>query len=368
MRAARLLAVSLAVLAAPSPARADDAIDEKRGYVAFVARPVLVLREEERKDLGVTGDTGVVIVEVVWNGPGDKAGMRRGDMLVTYKGEAVPVATGDAKDPKTQEAWSEAFSRISHTVKPGETVEVVVERKGERLTLSPVAIDKATYEEVRAAAIAKFEAEEEERLTPKAPPLSTAGPAAAATFDFEKPIPDDRSQPEEFVAMKGVWEVREEDGAGRPNHVLLQETSVDPWAICLVAGKGLAYADGTASVRFMPLEGQEDASGGLVFRAQDRKNYYVARANALENNLRVYVLKDGVRTQLASVDVDPPAKRAWHTLSVSFVGPKLTVTLDGKASVEATDATYASGWCGLWTKADSQTQFDDLKLAPAAPK
>jgi hypothetical protein len=79
----------------------------------------------------------------------------------------------------------------------------------------------------------------------------------------------------------------------------------------------------------------------IVFRVQNRKTYYVARANALEDNLRIYVVKDGNRTQLATAQVEKPKLKAWHTLEVSFVGTTFKATLDGKGSVEATDAYLA---------------------------
>ena len=146
------------------------------------------------------------------------------------------------------------------------------------------------------------------------------------------------------------------------NAVLRQDRSVLPWATLVVAGEGRAYADATARVRFMPLSGVADASGGVVFRAQSGKDYYLARANALEDNFGLYLMKGNVRTELKSVRVTPPRENAWHTIEVTFTGSSFRATLDGKDPVEATDGTYGSGWCGLWTKADSVTLFDDLEV------
>ena len=138
-----------------------------------------------------------------------------------------------------------------------------------------------------------------------------------------------------------------------------------PPSCLLIAGKGRCYRDGTASVRFLPVSGVTDASAGIIFRAQDPLNYYVARPNALEDNFRIYIVKDGIRTELGSVTVTPPPKNTWHTFEVTFHGPTFRATLDGKDLVEARDETFTSGWCGLWTKADSVTLFDDLKVTPA---
>jgi hypothetical protein len=143
---------------------------------------------------------------------------------------------------------------------------------------------------------------------------------------------------------------------------------VDPWAVLLVTGEGRAYADGTVSVRFRPVSGEVDQTAGIVFRAKDAENYWLVRANALEDNLRLYRIENGVRRTLASVEVRPPAKGEWHVLEVTFTGPTMRATLDGTAVVEAKDeASYAAGWAGLWTKADSVTEFDDWKASPAKP-
>jgi hypothetical protein len=117
-------------------------------------------------------------------------------------------------------------------------------------------------------------------------------------------------------------------------------------------------------VHFKPISGVTDASGGIVWRAQDGKNYYLARANALEDNFRIYLMRDGVRTELASVRVPLPAFDTWHVIDVWFEGPVFRATLNGGHLVEARDETFQAGYCGLWTKADSVTYFDDLEVVP----
>jgi hypothetical protein len=119
-------------------------------------------------------------------------------------------------------------------------------------------------------------------------------------------------------------------------------------------------------VRFRPESGDEDASGGIVFRATDAKNYGLARANANEGNFRLYTVHNGFRRQIASVDVEAPKLNEWHTIVVTFIGSTFTATLDGKDKIEATNDTLSAGWCGLWTKADSVTSFDDFKIEPVA--
>lgn len=117
------------------------------------------------------------------------------------------------------------------------------------------------------------------------------------------------------------------------------------------------------SVRFKPISGQIDASGGLVFRAQDKENYYIVRANALEGNYRLYTFKNGYRSQIASATITPPALGQWHTLRVTAQGDHIQAWLDGTLYLDHHDDSFASGYVGLWTKADSVTAFDGFKVA-----
>jgi hypothetical protein len=206
--------------------------------------------------------------------------------------------------------------------------------------------------------------------TPSAAPVvddpDAAGVPKAFAVDFET-LPKDHVLPDGFVALAGRWATVDDPLAPGKNRVLLQD-GVAKYAVTLATGAGRACADGKVAVRFVPVAGKDDAAGGIVFRARDPENYYLCRANGLEDNLRLYVVRHGVRWDLASATVEPPALGAWHTLEVSFEGPKFRATYDGKFTVEATDATYASGWTGLWTKADSVTRFDDLVVTPAPAK
>ncbi len=336
----------LFVLCLVTPALAGD----ERGYLGF--RPSFTARPER----------GVEIESVVPGGPAERAGLKGGDLLLKYNGHQVPDAKGF--DDESETAFPRGFLKIAAEVRAGAEVEVVVEREGKTLTFKAVALNEAAMVKLAPPEPKEEEAEgagegKEEGEPMKLPDLASAGPPAAASFDFEK----GDKLPEAFRAANGNWQAAAEGGA--TNRVLRQDRTVQPWAVCLVAGTGLSYSDGVATVRFHPVSGEEDASGGIIFRAQDAENYYVVRANSLEGNLRIYVLKDGNRTQLASATIEPPALKKWHTLEVSFSGATFKATLDGKAVVEATDATFRSGWCGLWTKADSVTLFDDLAMKPA---
>lgn len=155
----------------------------------------------------------------------------------------------------------------------------------------------------------------------------------------------------------GKWE-RRKSGAST---VLAQTAETQPWAVALLEDK--KFADVDVTVRFRPISGKEDASGGILFRAKDAKNYYLVRANGLEDNFRLYTIKDGGRTQLASAQVDPPKMGDWHTIRAVAKGSKIQAYLNGKLLIDHEDKTFADGYVGLWTKADSVTEFDDLEAA-----
>lgn len=118
--------------------------------------------------------------------------------------------------------------------------------------------------------------------------------------------------------------------------------------------------DGFVEVKFKALSGKEDQAGGVVWRVKDANNYYIARANALEDNVRIYHFVNGRRTQFKGVNTKVAPKQ-WHTLRVEFSGNTSKVFFNGKHLFDAEDATFKeAGKVGVWTKADSVTLFDDF--------
>ena len=116
-------------------------------------------------------------------------------------------------------------------------------------------------------------------------------------------------------------------------------------------------------VKFKSLAGKEDQAGGVVWRWKDGNNYYVARANALENNVSLYYTEGGRRRTLKYMDAPVPPS-VWHTLRAEFSGRHITVSLNGKTYIEYDDSHIAgTGAVGMWTKADSVTVFDDFSFA-----
>ena len=161
-----------------------------------------------------------------------------------------------------------------------------------------------------------------------------------------------------FVA--GQW-VRRPSG-GR--QVLAQTVETQPWAVAVLEDK--KFGDVDISVRFRPVSGREDASGGIIFRARDGQNYLLVRANALENNFRLYTIVNGKRSTIASARVNEPKLGVWHTIRVVATGPKIEAYLNGARLLDHADKTFTEGWVGLWTKADSVTEFADLEITGTA--
>ncbi len=200
-------------------------------------------------------------------------------------------------------------------------------------------------------------------------PQVSSGPDMALDSFEGKP----GEAPSGWTFGKGHWIVAEDASAARGPAVLRQDATVRDWAVALREGSW--GGDFCAEIRFKPVSGKEDASGGLVVLAQDAENYYLCRANALEGNFRLYVVQANRRVTLESVDMTPPALGTWHSLRVARAGDLLECALDGKTLLThrmtaGTEPAWPSGRVGLWTKADSVTHFDDLSLArlPSIPK
>ena len=188
--------------------------------------------------------------------------------------------------------------------------------------------------------------------TAAAEDLKVPDDAAAKTFDFES------TGIEGWTTVDGQWSVEEMPDAPSGRKVLVQRATKNEFNV-IVAPAG-PYTAVDVSMKFKPISGREDASGGIVCRFNDGK-YYVTRANALESNFRLYYYDRG-RRQLASASVKPPALGQWHTLRVVAVGDRLQGWLNGMLYLDHRDSRFKAGRVGLWTKADSITGFDDLTV------
>jgi len=190
-------------------------------------------------------------------------------------------------------------------------------------------------------------------------------PAMAAEpdvqFDFAKPL-------EGWQTVTGQWSVEDVPGAVQ-GKALVQRATNNSFNV--IVAPGGPYANVDVSVRFKPISGREDASGGIVFRFSDGR-YYLIRANALEDNFRLYYVDPssfftfvtGGRYEITGVDTKAPALDQWHSLRIAAQGNRIEGWLNGQHLIDHRDNRYAVGRVGLWTKADSITAFDSLVVRP----
>ena len=153
------------------------------------------------------------------------------------------------------------------------------------------------------------------------------------------------------------WSVEKDESApSKPN--VLKQSGAATFPVCIKNDTNLT--DGFVEVKFKPVAGKEDQAGGVIWRVQDANNYYVARANALEDNVTIYHTINGKRVAFKNINTKVMSG-VWHTLRVDFEGNKFSVTFDGNKVIEATDQSFANaGKVGVWTKADSVTEFDNF--------
>jgi hypothetical protein len=167
--------------------------------------------------------------------------------------------------------------------------------------------------------------------------------------------------PRGFTAEVGEWKVVNDGG----NQVLAQQAQSPDAAFNLVLIDDTLARDVDLSVRLKAVEGQNDQGGGLVWRAKDKKNYYIARYNPLEDNYRVYKVVEGRRIMLQSAEIAHTP--GWHTLRVTMKADRIECFYDGKKYLEAQDTTFPdAGKIGLWSKADARSYFDDLILVDSS--
>ncbi len=193
------------------------------------------------------------------------------------------------------------------------------------------------------------------------------GIAFAQSINFDKD--EEGASPKGFFTAltgkgkPGSWVVVSDTTAiSRPN--VLAQTDMDKtdyrFPLCIF--DDITVKDVDLSVRFKAVKGKVDQAGGLVWRYKDKDNYYVLRANALEDNLRIYHVVAGKRVEFEGANVNVQSN-VWHTLRIVNKGNRFEAYFNDKKLIEAVDNTFAdAGKVGLWTKADSYTLFDDLTI------
>ena len=199
----------------------------------------------------------------------------------------------------------------------------------------------------------------------KPAPQQTSGKQFVYNFDSDAPgqLPAKFHGARTGGGTQEKWTVTVDPTApSKPNVVAQTSTDQTDYRFPLLISDEGSFQDLDLSVRFKAVSGNIDRAAGLVFRLKDPNNYYIVRANALENNYRLYHVVNGRRSQFAGANLKVTSGE-WHELRVEAAGNKITCYYDGNKKIEATDDTFKdAGKIGLWTKADSVTYFDDLKV------
>jgi hypothetical protein len=149
--------------------------------------------------------------------------------------------------------------------------------------------------------------------------------------------------------------------APSPPNALCQTGYADYPALSL---SDTVYRDLTITASFKPISGRSDRAAGIIFRVQDKDNYYILRANALEDNVNIYKYVGGWRRGIKEGSAKVPSGM-WQELRVEVKGNRIRGFLNGRQVVETIDDTFKAGKAGLWTKADSVTCFDNVQVIPA---
>jgi hypothetical protein len=191
--------------------------------------------------------------------------------------------------------------------------------------------------------------------------LGTPSPSDIVTFDTAEPgKPPAGWTASQTGGGQARWAiVADATAPSQPN--VLKQSGNATFPVCIKDDTSIK--DGFVEVKFKPVSGREDQAGGLLWRAKDVNNYYVARANALEDNVTIYHTVNGRRTEAKRAGMKVASGR-WHTLRVEFQGHHFIVMLDGTKALDWDDETFKdAGKVGVWTKADSVTLFDDFSYA-----
>jgi hypothetical protein len=252
------------------------------------------------------------------------------------------LASCNDKDRDEQVAVPKTATSQSSAPKPAEKPDADEGEEGEEGPATPAAVVQ-------------------ERPAPQQP----LGKQLAYDFDGDTP----GSLPAKFHSAKTggggaeKWAVTADSTApSKPNVVAQTSTDQTDYRFPLLIADEGSFQDLDLTVRFKAVSGSVDQAAGLVFRLKDPNNYYIVRANALENNYRLYHVINGRRMQFAGANFKVSSGE-WHELRVELVGNKITCYYDGEKKIEATDNTFKdAGKVGLWTKADSVTYFDNLKV------
>lgn len=206
----------------------------------------------------------------------------------------------------------------------------------------------------------------ENKVVPETPaPLQAAGKEFLYNFDSDAvgKLPAKFHDGLTGQGAKAQWVVKADPSApSQPNVLAQTSTDKTDYRFPLAIADEGSFKDLDMSVKFKSVSGDVDRAAGIAFRLTDANNYYVVRANALEDNYRLYHVVKGRRVQFAGANFKV-ASGEWHELRVECAGNHIICYYDGEKKIDATDETFKeAGKVGLWTKADSMTYFDDLRV------
>jgi hypothetical protein len=199
------------------------------------------------------------------------------------------------------------------------------------------------------------------------PPVPSGHPEGLWNFDSDQADapPAGFSFGRTGSGREGRWRVvAASDAPSKPNVLAQLDADSTDYRFPVAVVDASSFKDVKLSVACKPVSGRVDQGCGLVWRFKDAGNYYLTRANALEDNVNLYRVKDGRRVPFAGWN-GKVASGVWHKLQVEARGDRFQVSFDDKKVIDAKDTTFAeAGKVGVWTKADSVMQFDDLSAAP----
>jgi len=206
----------------------------------------------------------------------------------------------------------------------------------------------------------------ENKVAPETPaPLQSAGKEFVYNFDSDVVgnLPAKFHDTLTGQGEKAQWVVKADPSApSQPNVLAQTSTDKTDYRFPLAIADDGSFQDLDMRVKFKTVEGEVDRAAGMAFRLRDANNYYIVRANALEGNYRLYHVVKGRRVQFAGANVKV-ASGEWHELRVECAGNHIICYYDNEKKIDATDETFKeAGKVGLWTKADSVTYFDDLRV------
>jgi len=160
----------------------------------------------------------------------------------------------------------------------------------------------------------------------------------------------------------GRWAVVADATSSGGRAIEQTSTETTDYRFPLAIYRPLSTGNVDVAVHFKAVVGKVDQAGGIAVRLSDPDNYYVVRANALEDNVRFYRVVKGRREEFEGANIKVTANE-WHQLGLRAEGERFTITFDGKQLFTATDRTFAgAGKVALWTKADSVTRFDRIEI------